>query len=71
MSADNFLTVERKGKKWIVKSGCASNGNTFDCFGKEFDTRNEAIDYAQEIQETEIVEYGLTYIEPIEKDSDA
>lgn len=69
MSADNFLTVERKNDKWIVKSGCASTGKTFDCFDKEFDTRDEAIDYATEIQETEIVEYGISYIEPIEKEN--
>jgi hypothetical protein len=70
MSADNFLTVERKGLKWVVKDGCASTDMTWERKEDgEFDTRDEAIDKAQQILSDEIVEYGLSYIEPIgEKD---
>ena len=63
MSADNYLTVERDGDKWAVKDGCASND--WKQIRELFNTRDEAIDAAQKIQEEEMIEYGLSYIEPI------
>ena len=67
MSADNFITVERKGTKWIIKDGCASTNMTWERKENgEFNTRDEAIDTAQTVLQDEIVEYGLSYIEPIE-----
>ena len=67
MSADNYLTVERHKGKWAVMYGCASN----DWKKPEavFDTRDEAIDEAQKIQGEEIIEYGIAYIEPIDKET--
>ena len=69
MSADNYLTVERNGKGWSVFDGYASN-DWKKPRRKVFDTRDEAIDEAQKIQFEEIVEYGISYIEPINKQSD-
>lgn len=66
MSADNYLTIERHKGKWAVMDGCASTD------WKQprivFATRDEAIDEAQKIQTEEIIEYGIAYIEPINKE---
>lgn len=67
MSADNYLTVERHKGKWAVMDGCASND--WKQTRKVFDTRDEAIDEAQKIQSEEIIEYGIAYIEPINKEA--
>ena len=67
ISADNFITVERKGLKWIIKDGCASTDMTWERKENgEFNTRDEAIDAAQIVIQDGIVEYGLSYIEPID-----
>ena len=69
MSADNYLTVERNGKGWSVFDGCAST-DWKKPRHEVFETRDEAIDEAQKIQCEEIIEYGLSYVEPINKQSD-
>jgi hypothetical protein len=61
MSADNFITIRRKGKKWAVNDGCASTGKEW--VSEVFNTRDEAIDFANE----QYSEYGITYIEPIKE----
>lgn len=65
MSADNYLSVRHKNGKWFVHNGNASTGNEWP--ESEHNTRDEAIDRAMEIQSEEIVEYGLTHIDPIQK----
>lgn len=70
MSADNYITVERNGQGWSVFNGCASN-DWKKPRDEIFDTRDEAIDEAQNIQSAEIIEYGLTYIEPIQPANEA
>ena len=64
MSADNYLTIERNGKGWSVFDGCAST-DWKKPRDEIFNTRDEAIDEAQNIQSSEMIEYGLMYIEPI------
>lgn len=66
MSADNFLSVRRKGDKWVVKDGNASTGIEWERPKDVFDTRDQAIDRAMQIQGEEIVEYGLFAIDPLE-----
>ena len=66
MSEDNYLTVERHKGKWAVMDGCASTD--WKQPRAVFDTRDEAIDEAQKIQTEEIIEYGIEYIEPMNKE---
>lgn len=59
MSADNYLRVVQKGKKYKVVYGCASNDWTTD--RGTFSSLEEAVRFAQEIQTNEIIEYGISF----------
>lgn len=62
MSADNYLKIHKKGKDWLVLEGCASNGH--ERIRVRADTRSEAINEANAINQSEMVEYGISYIQP-------
>lgn len=58
MSADNYLKIEQQGKGFVLFYGCASNDWRT---GKgRFNTLEEAVKEATEIQQDEIIEYGLS-----------
>ena len=59
MSADNYLRVVQKGKKYEVRDGNASTGH--ETVRKTFNSLEEAVRYAEEIRENEIVEYGVWF----------
>ncbi len=60
MSADNGLRVEHDGADWVVVMWQGDyKGNVIS----HHKTRDEAIDAANEILQTEEVEYGISYIE--------
>jgi len=65
MSADNYLAVrynkDSVNKPWEVLMGNASTGHETRWSG--FSTRNQAIDKAMDIQNSEMVEYGISLIE--------
>lgn len=67
MSADNFLAIRHKNKTWVVMDGNASTDEEWP--RDEYKTRDEAIDAAQEIMQSEVVEYGISVIEKEDKDS--
>lgn len=60
MSADNYLSIVKTETGYAVKDGCASTGTSWII--KEFPTRDEAIDYANQYMADEIVEYGIINI---------
>ena len=60
MSADNFLNIIKTENGYFVMSGCASTGETWPI--KEFPTRDEAIDYANNYMAENVVEYGIINI---------
>ena len=57
MSANNFLSIEPKGNKWQVwvRDDDIGGGS----LRKTFNDKLEAIEYAQEIQDAELIEYGI------------
>ena len=57
MSANNFLSVEQKGNKWQV--WLRDDDTHAGSLRKTFKSKVEAIEYAQEIQDTELIEYGI------------
>lgn len=62
MSANNYLTVERKDDKWAVHHKNADTGESYDY--ELYDTRDEAIDNASDEACNGFIEYGISYIEP-------
>ena len=57
ISANNFISVESKGRKWQVwvRDADTNQGS----LRQTFDDKLAAIEYAQEIQDTELIEYGI------------
>lgn len=57
MSANNFISIEQKGSKWQVwvRDDDTNQGS----LRQTFDDKLAAIEYAQEIQDTELIEYGI------------
>ena len=66
MSANNYLSVEPKGDKWQVwvRDDDTNQGS----LRQTFDDKLAAIEYAQEIQDTEIIEYGINISNAKEQD---
>ncbi len=59
MSADNYLRVVQKGKKYEVRDGNASTGH--ETVRKTFDSLEKALKCTRKIRQTEIVEYGVSF----------
>lgn len=63
MSADNYLAIRYDGADWTVNDGNASTGN--ENVRRHYKTRDEAIDAAQNILDTEMVEYGISAVDRV------
>ena len=63
MSSDNFLSVEPNKNKWEVWVRSASTGAGYPD-GGQFNTRDEAINHAIDVQTTEVIEYGMRISAP-------
>lgn len=59
MSANNFLLITEEKNKWVVEQRDADTGSGYEM--KSFKTLEEAIKFAQEYMEEEIVEYGIHF----------
>lgn len=59
MSANNFISIEGKGKRYEVWVRDADTGDGYS--EGIFDTQAQAIIKAQEIQTVEPVEYGVRF----------
>ena len=61
MSVNNVLYLKKEGDKWVVYyQGCADN----DDLGRkeqEFNTAEEALEYAQNMIDNSWVEYGIRF----------
>ena len=65
MSADNYIGIMKRGMNWWVWWGFASEDRISYRNGKQFETREKAVDYAINLEkELGIVEYGIRFYEP-------
>lgn len=65
MSADNQMIVKKIEDKWNVWMTFCSNNDypgKPDKYSKKFDNELDAIHYAQDICDNDIVEYGIRII---------
>jgi len=62
MSADNLIYLKKSRNKFFVWGSSASNdfdNGKVPKHAKKFDSFNEAMDYANELETTTVVEYGI------------
>lgn len=64
MSANNYVSVEKRGGVWLVNDNNADGGHGFTV--KEYKTRDEAIDEAVKYCQENFVEYGIAHIDPLQ-----
>ena len=63
MSADNYIGIRKRGLNWWVWHGFASGAKTDYRKAKQFETREQAVDYAIELEkELGYVEYGIRFM---------